>query len=68
MLDEATPSVVSVYTSSIVTMRRTQRLPDIFRHFGIPIEPIEPETDTKRNRREQLGVGSGVIISETVIS
>ena len=64
VLDEATPSVVSVYTSSIVTMRRTQRLPDIFRHFGIPIEPIEPETDTKRNRREQLGVGSGVIISE----
>lgn len=64
VLDEATPSVVSVYTSSIVTMRRSQRLPDIFRHFGIPTEPIEPDTGKNRSRREQLGVGSGVIISE----
>ena len=64
MLDKATPSVVSVYTSSMVTMRRTQRLPDIFRHFGIPTQPVEPETGTDRKRREQLGVGSGVIISE----
>ena len=64
VLDKATPSVVSVYTSSIVTMRRSQSLPEIFRYFGIPTDPSETESGNNRKRREQLGVGSGVIISE----
>lgn len=64
VLGQATPSVVTVYTSRIVTMQRSQQLPDIFRHFGLPVPPTEPEPGLNRERREQLGVGSGVIISE----
>ena len=64
VLGEATPSVVTVYTSRIVTMQRSQQLPDIFRHFGLPVPPTEPEPELNRERREQLGVCSGVIISE----
>jgi serine protease Do/serine protease DegQ len=62
VLDNATPSVVSVYTSRFVTTRRPGDVPDIFRYFGRPL-PV-PETESApRERREQLGVGSGVIIS-----
>lgn len=64
VLDEATPSVVAVYTSRMVTMQRTQPLPDIFRRFGVPVLPSEPDAGSNRERREQLGVGSGVIVSE----
>ena len=65
VLDEATPSVVAVYTSRIVTMQRSQQLPELFRRFGVPAPQMEPpQTGAPRERREQLGVGSGVIISE----
>jgi len=64
VLDEATPSVVAVYTSRIVTMQRSQQMPEIFRRFGVPVLPVEPNSRAPRQRREQLGVGSGVIISK----
>jgi len=64
VLDKATPSVVAVYTSRIVTERRgDQQIPELFRQFGFPIPPNTPERGEPRERREQLGVGSGVIIS-----
>jgi serine protease Do/serine protease DegQ len=65
VLEKATPSVVSVYTSSIIpAVSSTQpQIPEIFRHFGLPI-PRETQPDKpERERREQLGVGSGVIVS-----
>lgn len=64
VLDEATPSVVAVYTSRVVTMQRSQQMPDLFRRFGMPVPQMEPNNAVPRERREQLGVGSGVIISE----
>ncbi|HKK19266.1 MAG TPA: Do family serine endopeptidase [Opitutales bacterium] len=66
VLERATPSVVAVYTSRIVTDRggRGQPVPEIFRQFGLPVPDNAPGRDAPRERREQLGVGSGVIISE----
>lgn len=64
VLDKATPSVVAVYTSRIVTERRGgQQIPELFRQFGLPVPQNTPEMGEPRERRQQLGVGSGVIIS-----
>lgn len=64
VLDKATPSVVAVYTSRIVTDRAGRDVPDILRQFGFPAPGNPGGNDAPRERREQLGVGSGVIISE----
>jgi serine protease Do/serine protease DegQ len=46
-------------------MQHSQSLPDILRQFGTPLPRMQPPgTGVPRERREQLGVGSGVIISE----
>jgi serine protease Do/serine protease DegQ len=65
VLDRATPSVVAVYTSRLVTESRYGRqVPDIFRQFGLPVPDRGGQGgEAPRQRREQLGVGSGVIIS-----
>ena len=63
VLDEATSSVVAVYTAQIVRARDYSLIPEIYRYYGRPV-PI-PESELPiRERKEQLGVGSGVIISE----
>ncbi len=62
VLEQATPSVVSVYTSRVVTTRQTRQLPDFFRR-GVPTPLEEPDSGSSRELKEQLGVGSGVIIS-----
>ena len=67
VLAEATPSVVAVYTSRIVQPSYYQRAPEgmqeFFRYFGRPVPEssvgVEPQ-----ERLQQVGVGSGVIISE----
>ena len=67
VLAEATPSVVAVYTSRIVQPSYYQRAPEgmqeLFRYFGRPVPEssvgVEPQ-----ERLQQVGVGSGVIISE----
>lgn len=61
VLEKATPSVVTVYTSQIVTVRQSQALPDILRQFRRSI-PLEVPGAT-RELKEPLGVGSGVIVS-----
>jgi serine protease Do/serine protease DegQ len=64
VLDQATPSVVAVYTSRIVTMRQRQSLEDLLRQFGGQQMPrVEPNDAPTRERKVPLGVGSGVIIS-----
>jgi serine protease Do/serine protease DegQ len=63
VLGRATPSVVAVYTAQIVTTWQSQQLSDIFRYFGRPV-PLPDSQDIARERKEPLGVGSGVIISE----
>ncbi|PXA05213.1 protease Do [Coraliomargarita sinensis] len=65
VLKRATPSVVAVYTSRIVTERSggRQPVPEIFRQFGFPVPDNAPGGEAPRERREQIGVGSGVIIS-----
>jgi len=66
VLDKATPSVVAVYTSRLVQPSYYQRAPqgfqDLLRHFGRPVPRAQP--DSSKERMEQVGVGSGVIISE----
>ena len=64
VLEQATPSVVAVYTSRIVSARQGQTLMEIYRQFGRPVPPAMPEKGSNRERKERLGVGSGVIISE----
>ncbi|MGJ8653923.1 MAG: Do family serine endopeptidase [Opitutaceae bacterium] len=64
VLEEATPSVVSVYTSRLVSgSSRQQFPPELFRQFGLPVPQQRQPVDAQRDRRESLGVGSGVIIS-----
>ncbi len=65
VLEQATPSVVAVYTSRIVGPSYYQRAPqgiqDLFRQWGRPLPQTEPD---QQERLERVGVGSGVIISE----
>lgn len=64
VLKRATPSVVAVYTSRIVAGRSGGRpVPEIFRQFGFPVPDNAPGREAPQERREQIGVGSGVIIS-----
>ena len=63
VLEQATPSVVAVYTSRIVSARQSQSLMEIYRQFGRSVPPTMPEKGSNRERKERLGVGSGVIIS-----
>lgn len=64
VLDEATPSVVAVYTSRIVRSRSyPQQMPDFLRRFGLPEAP-QSEPESNRERKQPLGAGSGVVISE----
>ena len=63
VLGQATPSVVAVYTSRIVSARESLTLPEFYRQFSRPIPRAMPEEASNRERKERLGVGSGVIIS-----
>ena len=63
VLGQATPSVVAVYTSRIVSARQSLTLPEFYRQFGRPIPRMMPEEGLNRERKERLGMGSGVIIS-----
>ena len=63
VLGQATPSVVAVYTSRIVSARESLTLPEFYRQFSRPIPRAMPEEGSNRERKERLGVGSGVIIS-----
>lgn len=62
VLERATPSVVAVYTSRIVAAREMQQLPEILRQFGYRVPP-SMQQGAPRERKERLGVGSGVIVS-----
>ena len=64
VLEKATPSVVAIYTSRIVSARQSLTLPEFYRQFGRSIPRVMPEEGSNRERKERLGVGSGVIISE----
>lgn len=63
VLEQATPSVVAVYTSRIVAAREMQQLPEILRQFGYRVPP-SMQQGAPRERKERLGVGSGVIVSK----
>ena len=63
VLGQATPSVVAVYTSRIVSARESLTLPEFYRQFSRSIPRAMPEEGLNRERKERLGVGSGVIIS-----
>ena len=65
MLDQATPSVVAVYTSRIIRMRQRQprTLEDLLRQFSQPAPENDSDSGPVRERKQRLGVGSGVIIS-----
>ena len=63
VLGQATPSVVAVYTSRIVSARESLTLPEFYRQFSRPIPRAMPGEGLNRERKERLGVGSGVIIS-----
>jgi serine protease Do/serine protease DegQ len=60
VLDQATPSVVAVYTSRIVTVGQ---IPRNYRNYGWLAPKIDPNSITTRELKEPIGVGSGVIIS-----
>ena len=71
-LEQATPSVVSVYTARVVETsgmgggRLPRGLPELFRQFGMPVPEQRSPGDGRggADRRQRVGVGSGVIISE----
>lgn len=72
MLEKATPSVVGVVTTQVVSMRQRgpMSMEDLYRYFhGLPPRQREgePEEEEEENevdqRREPTGMGSGVIVS-----
>ena len=65
VLEQATPSVVAVYTAQLVRERRGGgQMPEILRQFGFPVPPGAYQEPEPKERLQQLGVGSGVIISK----
>ena len=56
VLGQATPSVVAVYTSRIVSARESLTLPEFYRQFSRPIPRAMPEEGLNRERKERLGV------------
>ncbi|MFL2848484.1 MAG: Do family serine endopeptidase [Coraliomargaritaceae bacterium] len=70
VLEKATPSVVSVYTSkyaSVYSNRMPNGIPDIFRQFGFPMPEMYSEPNDREEGSEELkpyGAGSGVIMTE----
>ncbi|MEC8329946.1 MAG: hypothetical protein VXZ45_02295, partial [Verrucomicrobiota bacterium] len=71
VLERATPSVVAVYTSSMVASRNSatgvpRGMEDLLRQFGFQIPGGSQgynDSTEKLPRQESTGVGSGVIIS-----
>ena len=70
VLEKATPSVVSVYTSkyeSVYSNRMPNGIPELFRQFGFPMPEMYSEPENSEEENEQLkpyGAGSGVIMTE----
>ena len=69
VLEKATPSVVSVYTSkyhSVYSNRMPDGIPDLFRQFGFPIPETydEPGNREDSERLRPYGAGSGVIMTK----
>lgn len=70
VLEKATPSVVSVYTSkyeSVYSNRMPNGIPELFRQFGFPVPEMYSEPEVREEESEQLrpyGAGSGVIMTE----
>ena len=70
VLEKATPSVVSVYTSkyeSVYSNRMPNGIPELFRQFGFPVPEMYKEPENSEEENEQLrpyGAGSGVIMTE----
>ena len=70
VLEKATPSVVSVYTSkyeSVYSNRMPNGIPELFRQFGFPMPEMYSEPENSEEESEQLkpyGAGSGVIMTE----
>jgi serine protease Do len=63
-LDLATPSVVAVYTASIVRGAEGPRgIEELFRQFGFPVPQNEQRGEEAPRERRRSGVGSGVIVS-----
>jgi len=67
VLARATPSVVAVYTSSVIEDRRSgmtvpRGMEELFRQFGFPI-PRNYGDAPRGQQQESTGVGSGVIVS-----
>jgi len=65
VLDRATPAVVAVYTARIVSAPSgglQPGVPELFRRFGLPTPQPEPD-EGPVERRQRLGVGSGVVVS-----
>ena len=69
ILEKATPSVVSVYTSkyeSVYSNRMPNGIPELFRQFGFPVPEMygEPENiEEDSERLKPYGAGSGVIMT-----
>ena len=70
VLEKATPSVVSVYTSkyeSVYSNRMPNGIPELFRQFGFPMPEMYSEPENSEEESEQLkpyGAGSGVIMTQ----
>ncbi|MEM7791948.1 MAG: Do family serine endopeptidase [Verrucomicrobiota bacterium] len=68
ILERATPSVVGVYTARFIKISNTrnrQNIPEIFRQFGLPVPEIQEEPQSEgRERKQEVGAGSGVILSK----
>ncbi|MEM0967074.1 MAG: Do family serine endopeptidase [Verrucomicrobiota bacterium] len=64
VLEQATPSVVGVVTTEVVSGRRGLSQEDYMRRlFGLPPAQEPDDGDDQDERRQAVGMGSGVIVS-----
>lgn len=66
VVNRAKPAVVQIRTKTIIQLSDSNRFPDWFEYFfDDPRNRRNPERDAPERRREQGGLGSGIIVNES---
>ena len=66
LVDRAKPAVVQIRTKTVIQASHPNNFPDWFEYFfDVPRNRRDPEGGVPERRREQGGLGSGIIVSKS---
>ena len=66
LVNRAKPAVVQIRTKTIIPSSNSNNFPDWFEYFfDVPRNRRSPERDAPERQREQGGLGSGIIVSQS---